>query len=321
MPTILLLQNEGVVSNSILGEIKRLAPDYDLWISRDPAEEDPDRIKEVEVSAGGRPPIEILQSPHLKWHHQQSAGVDWLFKIENGQELPFTITNVSGMHAPQITEHVFGMILAFARNMVFYHKNQPNKEWRKPQASDLFRLPGKTMLILGVGAIGSSIARVAKAHEMAVLGIRRRPEKSDSNVDRMGSLFDLDTMLPEADIVVSVLPRSPGTENVIAAGQFALMKPNAIIINVGRGSHIDELAMAEALQSGQIAGAGLDAFAMEPLPENSPLWEMENVIISPHCSGLIDDYVNIALEYFVKNLEQYVKGEPLFNVVDKNLGY
>ncbi len=321
MSTILLLQNENVVSKKVFDEIKNSAPGYDIWITREPGLEDSGRIQDVEISAGGKPPEELLRSQNLKWHHQQSAGVDWLFKIENRESLPFSITNVSGMHASQITEHVFAMILTFARDMVPFHHNKRQKEWRKPQPEKLFQLPGKTMLIVGLGAIGSYMARVAKAHEMNVLGIRRHPEKTDPNVDRMGTLSSLNEMLPEADIIVSILPRTPGTENIFDREQFDIMKPSSLIFNVGRGTHINEDALAEALKTGSIAGAGLDAFSIEPLPPNSPLWELSNVIISPHCSGLIDDYVNTSLGYFIRNLKRYQKKEPLLNLVDKKLGY
>lgn len=321
MPTILLLLNEDAVASEILAEIRSIAPDYDLWTTKTPAQEDPDRIRDVVISAGGRPPEEVLKAPNLKWHHQQSAGVDWLFRVEDRTSLPFTITNVSGMHAPQITELTFAMILTFARDMLKAHKQKEEKEWSKPRPERLFNLPGKTMLILGVGAIGSNVAKVAKAHGMRVLGIRRQPEKSDPCVDRMGSLEDLNRMLPEADIVVSILPRSPHTENILGAEQFASMKTSSIFINVGRGSHVDEDALIEALSTGSIAGAGLDTFAQEPLPRDSQLWELENVIISPHIGGMTKDYANKSLQYFIRNLKRYLSGEPLFNIVDKKLGY
>ena len=137
----------------------------------------------------------------------------------------------------------------------------------------------------------------------------------------MHGLDALDSLLPASDVVVMVLPKTPGTERIMGAPQFARMPGNAIFINVGRGSHVDEAALADTLRERRIHGAGCDTFAVEPLPASSPLWDLDNMIVSPHCSGYATDYLDQALAYFIRNMEKFKTGKPMENLIDKHLGY
>jgi phosphoglycerate dehydrogenase-like enzyme len=250
-----------------------------------------------------------------------SAGIDWLLNIEDRESLPFKITNVSGMHASQMAEHAYAMLFALSRGFIQYIRNQQDRKWDRPDTAHLLDLGGKTMLVVGAGAIGTHVASMARAHGMTVIGIRRNPEKPNPAFDRIHGLNELDQLLPECAVVVLSLPTTPGTENLFSKRQFDLMPRGAILINIGRGSHVDEAALAGALKSGHLHGAGCDAFAIEPLPETSPLWELDNMIISPHCSGTVPDYLDRALAFFIENLRHRAAGRPMINVIDKHLGY
>lgn len=322
MPTLLILQIPDEVAPSQLKTIQDLAVDYEIWITKDPEGDDPERLKSVEISTGFKPPSELILNGSLRWHHAYSAGMDWMFQYDNYEALPMILTNSSGIHAIPMSEHTFAMILAHERGLAGFIRSQAQNNWQAfPPGSKLQTLAGKTMLILGVGAIGTRVAKLAQAHDMTVLGIRRQPSKACEFVDEMFGPDQLNAVLPRADYVVSLLPNTPDSRKLLGAQQFSLMKTGAYIVNLGRGIHIDEAAMIEALSSGKLGGAGLDTFEIEPLPKDSPLWEMESVIISPHCSGFQPDYGYEARKLFIENLEHFVSGRPLFNVVDKSLGY
>jgi len=321
MPTILLLYPPEKLQQSTLDTIKRLAPSHDIWMETKPEEADPRRLSDVEITVGSRPPQSLFERPDFKWHHQTTAGVDWLFEIDGRDSLEFAITNVAGMHISQVSEQAFAMILTFARDMHRFYPAKAKKEWARPRRERLFQLPGKTLLIVGVGAIGAQIAKIGKAHGMQTIGIRRNPDQLVANVDQMFSLQELDTLLPNADIVVSILPHTPGTENAFSAPQFDLMKTTSIFINVGRGIHVNETDLAAAIRANKIAGAGIDAFAKEPLPTDSELWELEDIIITPHTGGIETDYLGHALVFFLENLKRYLAGQSLNQIVDPALAY
>ena len=322
MPSLLLLQKPDAVNQDQANAIRELVPHLELWMSADPLKEDPQRLAEVEISTGFNPPHELILNGRLKWHHAFSAGMDWMFKIENYEQLPMILTNSSGIHAIPISEHVFAMILAHQRNLTNIIRNQIKSIWvATAPGQPMGIIAGKTMLILGLGSIGERVAKLARANDMQVLGIRRQPDKTCEFVNEMHGPEKLDELLPRADCIVCLLPNTPDSHHIIGPKQFKLMKQTAYIVNPGRGVHIDENALIAALKTGRISGAGLDTFETEPLPENSPLWKMENVIISPHCSGDQPDYGFEARRLFIKNLERFVKDEAMLNVVDKKLGY
>lgn len=177
------------------------------------------------------------------------------------------------------------------------------------------------MLLLGTGAIGARTARLAQAFGMRVVGVRRNPDKEVEHIGEMVALDNLAQALPGADFVVLTLPLTKDTRHLIGETELRTLKDTAILVNIGRGGLIDESALVRALQEGWLAGAGLDVFETEPLPKDSPLWNMDNVIITPHVAGDTPHYDERALAIFLENLRRYHKKEPLTHVVDKRLGY
>ena len=199
--------------------------------------------------------------------------------------------------------------------------------WRRPTGEDFFagqpffELAGKTMLLIGVGAIGERTAKVAAAMGVHVLGVRRDSARTTPYVDEMYGPDQLLSILPRADFVVLTVPLTRETRGMIGAQELQAIKPSAYVVNIGRGGTIQEGALIRALQEGWIAGAGLDVFETEPLPSDSPLWDMENVIVTAHYAGLTPHYEERAMAIFVDNLERYCAGKPMRNVVDKRVGY
>jgi phosphoglycerate dehydrogenase-like enzyme len=307
-----------------LAEIRSIAPDMAIVVTDD-REEIEALLDRIEIAARRFPRDLIARAPNLRWLQQWGAGADWLLRYPDVVAHPVVITNVSGIHAIPISEHVFAMLLAFARRLPDAIRAQAQHHWlthrELNERGGVFELAGLTMLVVGVGAIGERIARLGAAMGMRVWGVRRHPQKAATGVERMVGPDQLLDVLPEADIVVITLPHTPETTHLFDARALAAMKRGAYLVNVGRGKVVDEAALVEALRAGQLAGAGLDVFEEEPLPEDSPLWDLPNVIITSHYSGATPYYDQRALAIFIDNLRRYKAGAPLHHVVDKRLGY
>ena len=198
---------------------------------------------------------------------------------------------------------------------------QAARTWRHMENAEVFELAGKTLLLVGLGAIGQHTAQVAAALGMRVLGVRRTASEPFPGIEHVAGIESLHDLLPEADFVVLMTPLTPATRGLIGERELRLMKRDAYLVNVARGGVVDEAALVNALRAGWIAGAGLDVFEHEPLPPDSPLWEMTNVIITGHYAGVTPAYDVRAFEVFLDNLRRYRAGQPLRNVVDKRLGY
>jgi phosphoglycerate dehydrogenase-like enzyme len=235
--------------------------------------------------------------------------------------MDFELTNASGVHAVPISEHILAFLFAFARDFQHMMRAQVRAEWMRHSRNDVFELAGSTMVLIGVGAIGERTAAMASSLGMRVLGVRRRPDVDVAGVEAMFDLGQLDQLLPQADFVVLTVPLTPETRGLIGERELRSMKSGAYLINIGRGGTVDEDALLRALEGGWIAGAGLDVFRSEPLPPESPFWAMENVIVTAHYSGQTPRYNERASEIFLDNLQRYCAGEPLRNLVDKQLGY
>ncbi len=320
-PNILIAIDPTQLPPYELERLRSLAPDGRLTIT-DRKEKIEPLLGEVEVAAGHLPPEMLSRMPNLRWYQQWGAGADWLLRHPDIAARNFILTNASGVHAIPISEHILAYLLAFARCLPEAIRAQEQHRWER-DSDDLpvFELAGKTLLLVGVGAIGRRTAQVARALGMRVLGIRNNASKSAPAIERMFHTSELESALPEADFVALTIPLTKETRGRFGADAFAHMKPSAYFINIGRGGTVDEPALIHALQTGQIAGAGLDVFAAEPLPPDSPLWDMKNVIITAHYAGGTPQYHERAMGIFIENLERYLKGEPLKNVVDKKKGY
>jgi D-2-hydroxyacid dehydrogenase (NADP+) len=320
MSIILIALKPEQVSTENRQRIESLAGGRQVVIAHQREEIEP-YLAQVEIAVGGFPPEWIPRAPNLRWLQTWGAGTDWLLKHTHLAEQDFVLTNASGVHAIPISEHILAFLLAFARRLPNAIRAQEKHSWQKTGRDEVFELAGKTMLLVGVGAIGKYTAQLASALGMRVWGVRRNPSQDENCIERMVGPHNWMDLLPEADFVVLTVPLTGETRQMINAESLGRMKPSAYLINIGRGGTVDEPALVEALRSGQIAGAGLDVFASEPLPPNSPLWDMENVIITAHYSGITDVYDQRAMQIFLDNLQRYSSGRPLVNIVDKQLGY
>jgi D-2-hydroxyacid dehydrogenase (NADP+) len=285
------------------------------------AEEQLDTIlAEAEIIYGfGLPKNVIARAPKLKWVQMISAGVE-RFLNEELRQSSVIMTNVSGIHAIPIGEFVFGLMLMFAKQAPLCFQLKQQKQW-KPFAPEI--LHSKTVGIVGLGSIGQEVARLAKAFGMRVLATRRsaRQSKCARYVDVLLAPDQLLQLLSDSDFVVLAIPLTRETKGIIGEAQLRSMKPTAYLINIARGNVIDEEILIRALEERWIAGAGLDVFATEPLPPDSRLWKLPNVILSPHVAGVMEDYMEHATKVFCENLKRYLNGRKLLNVVDKEKGY
>ena len=319
MSSILVLTNEIFdLPQAAEAEIRELAPDLGLKIvdsSSDYAE-----VLEASEIVFGWPKTDLLKkAKNLKWLHLPSAGVDRYANKEIYQNQDIILTNSSGVYGKPIAEHVFAMILAHNRNLIDYAYDKKEKKWqRKNDIKDLFN---STVGILGLGDIGSTIAKRAKAWGAEVLALKRTVAELPDYVDQIYLNQDLDKMLKKSDYVILTLPGTPATEEIIGREELQIMKESAFIVNIGRGSLIEQDALIEALEADWIAGAGLDVTDPEPLPEASKLWELENVILTPHTSGFSPTNDQRRFELFKENLRFYLKNEDLINQVDFELKY
>jgi D-2-hydroxyacid dehydrogenase (NADP+) len=320
-PVLLLGLELPAATEERLAQVRALAPEYDLRVALEPAQVE--RILErIEIAAGDFPLPLLPRARALRWFQQWGAGADWLLDHPEAVAMDFVLTNASGVHAVPISEHILALMLAFARQLHQALRAQMQGEWvEHTRHTRLFELEGKTLLLIGVGAIGARTARLAAALGMRVLGVRRRAGDPVPGVEQMARPERLPELLPQADFVVLTVPLTRETRGLIGERELRAMKREAIIINIGRGATIHESALVRALAEGWIAGAGLDVFEQEPLPPESPLWRMENVIITAHYAGLTPHYDERAFAIFLDNLRRYRAGLPLTNVVDKRLGY
>jgi D-2-hydroxyacid dehydrogenase (NADP+) len=308
------------LSNELIERIQALAPTMQIVTSTDRATIE-GLLDEIEISVGGFPRDLLTKAKRLRWVQEWGAGVDWLLQYPEVAQLDLTITNTAGMHGIQIGEQVMAYLLAFARGLPEAYRAQAQREWRPMKHHEVFELEGRTMLLIGLGAIGQRTAMLAKAFGMQVFGMRRNPEIGLPNIDAMYKPEQLLEVLPQVDVVVLSPPLNHETQGMIGEAELRAMKPTAYLINVGRGGLVQQDVLIRALREGWIAGAGLDVFTPEPLPADSELWDLKNVIITAHYGGVTPVYNQRASEIFLDNLARYMSGQPLHHVVDKAKGY
>ncbi|MDO8517823.1 MAG: D-2-hydroxyacid dehydrogenase [bacterium] len=280
---------------------------------------------EIVASFPARMP-DIALLPQAKWLHSFSAGVDRILTPQVAAS-DIVLSNSRGVHATPIAEHIIAFMLVFTRGMQQTFHNQQKHLWQK--AHSLGELRDQVVLIVGMGEIGTEAARLAHAFGARVFAISRSQKEKRDFVEKTGLQKDLDVLLPEADFVVITLPHTQETHHLFDTKKFALMKRSAVIINIGRGGIVNEIDLIDALNKKVIAGAGLDVTEQEPLHQDSPLWDMEQVVITPHHSGLSHKYMDRAIDLLCKNLTAYLAGDPstelrarkLPTEVDKTLGY
>ena len=280
------------------------------------------RIHEAEVGFLGRLKVEALtRAERLVWVHSPAAGVGSLLFPEMLASR-VVLTNSRGLHGPAMAEHVIGVTIALFRHFHSAMRAQPGHRWAKADLSDVRMLRGRRMGIIGLGAVGTAVAAAASALGMHVIATRRHADRPRPvSVEEVYPPSGLPRLLETSDVVVVAAPHTHETGELIRSREVRLMKRDAILVNIARGRLVSEGDLARELARGTIAGAALDVFEHEPLGASSPLWDLPNVIITPHTSGYREDYWEAAVELFAQNLGRFDRGEPLLNVVDKQAGY
>jgi phosphoglycerate dehydrogenase-like enzyme len=282
--------------------------------------ESAEQLRDCEIIVGwGRLPLAALaMAPALRLLQMTSAGVD---KLDPAVWERVTVCNGNGISAEPIAEHVIMTLLMLARNAPRLARRQQAHIWDR--GIEAREIAGMTLAIVGMGAIGGAVARRARPLGLRVLAVRRSAQRrtSDDLADEVYLPADLPAVLARADVVVLATPLTAETRGMIGATELAAMRPGSYLINVARGGVVDEPALIAALACGRLGGAALDVVAQEPLPAESPLWDMENVIITPHSATRSDRSADRMAEFVCANLRRYLNGEPLQNVVDPRRGY
>jgi D-2-hydroxyacid dehydrogenase (NADP+) len=306
----------------IVERVRRVSATIKLWTPAE-LERDPTGYREAEVAliTGWLEQDRLREAKALRWVQTVGAGVERLLSPEIVARTELVITNASGIHAQPIAEHVWGLLLMFTRNLHLAAARQHEAVWQsQPYRETLRTLEGKTLGVLGLGAIGERIAAIGAAFGVRVIGLKRTKTRAVHVAEVYGP-DELPTFLAQSELLVNILPLTAATRGWLGQAELSALPRGAFFVNVGRGATVDTAALVEALRSGHLAGAGLDVTEPEPLPAEHPLWTLPNVIITPHYSGAQPGYFQQLGELFVANLQRYVQGEALLNVVDKQAGY
>jgi glyoxylate/hydroxypyruvate reductase A len=262
-------------------------------------------------------------APGVRWVQATSSGIGQLVhRLGYAERMPDTVfTTASGVHAIPLAEFSVMAMLAFRKQLLRTLRDQAEHHWERYAATDL---EGRSLAIVGVGSVGTAVARVARAFGMRTVGVKRNVAGIDPGVLHLDALFgfeDLHAALAGAEHLVLAAPHTSETEGLIGEKELGLLAPDAVVVNVGRGALLDEMALIDALQAGRLAGAALDVFEEEPLPTASPLWDMPNVIVSPHSASTSDRENERITDLFCENLRLYMAGKPLLNVLDTAAAY
>ncbi len=284
-----------------------------------------EQVPQADAVIGSRPYLKLCSGVlkpggRLRWVQTTTAGVDQVMTPELLAAGHVTITCIKGPPGPMMAEHAVLLMLALARNFPAYLKNQQHHIWRR-EGQDWPPLHGHTVAILGVGSSGGNLARACKVgFGMTVLGMSRTP-REHPYVDRTFDRTELLKVLPEADFVVLFLPNTPETRHIIDGAALDSMKPTAYLVNVSRGALIDESALINAMRAGKIAGAGLDVTTEDPIPKESPLWDLPNTIITPHIAVESVKLSEAVVDFWCENVRRFAENEPLLGVMDRRAGY
>ena len=306
--------------DQLIDKIRSIAPGYEVVCGKTEKELSP-YLADAEIAFRELDTELLLRMPALKWFQAWTAGVDHLLEDPRIMKSSFQISTASGIHPVAMTEHIFALLLTLSRGLQYSQDFRGQHKWKKVPSLRLFELEGKTMLILGAGAIGRRSATIARAFGMRVIAAKRR------HLDRLGPFDEVvpwegfREYLKTADVVLNILPLTPETEGLFGPGEFSLMPPESVFINVGRGKTVDTDALLEALEKGSIAGACLDVIDPEPLGNDSPAWKMDNLILTGHYAGVTPRYEERGNALFLSNLELYINGKEPANLVDRERGY
>ncbi len=274
----------------------------------------------AEILYGMPDPSSLKAAKNLRWMHLMTAGVNNYSDPDLFPDPKPILTRSAGVHAPTMAEHAIGLALAVSRNFPLLFQHQREHDWHFEVAkAELF---SSTVLMLGTGYLAADIIRRLKGFGCRIIGVRRDCTKpAPEGVDQVFPIEELLNVLPQADFLFNTLPLTPATKNLLSTEAFKAAKPGMILINMGRGGTVDTPALVEALRQGEIGGAGLDVTEPEPLDRDNPLWDIPNVIISPHCSAVSKTTNSRRNEMFLRQLDRFLAGEPLEGVVDFTAGY
>ena len=296
--------------------IRAAAPEAEVVVAETP-EEAAREVVDAEALLGNCHREVFLQARKLRWVQSFSAGLDSMLFPEL-VDSDVTMTNAARLYSTHGAEHAFALLLALTRGIHHAVRNQQQRQW---QGGPMHELGGTTLGIIGMGGFGEEMARRGKGFDLHIIAVDPVRTEAPDCVDELWPLDRLEDLLEQSDVVMVTAPRTPETLGMIGRAQLARMKSTAYLINVSRGGLIVEEALAEALNEGRLAGAGLDVCDVEPLPQESPLWDCENLIITPHSAGGSQHRTRRQAELFAENLRRYVAGEPLLNVVGKQRGF
>jgi phosphoglycerate dehydrogenase-like enzyme len=309
---------------SYVEKIRAVSERVDVQQSRD-KQEALSLVKDAEILFAGFFSQEMFRKAEkLKWIQASFAGVE-SFLYPEVVKSNVVVTNAGGVNSVPVAEHVIGMMLSLNRKLHVFMRGQREAKWKtsdRELMSQMEELSGKTVGVVGLGRIGSEIANRAKCFGMKVIAMRRNPSAPKPvYVDALVSPENLKELLGQADFVVIQLPLTKETEGMFGETELRSMKRTGYLVNASRGGIIQEDKLIKALKEGWIAGAALDTFAVEPLPSDSPLWKMKNVVVTPHVAGLTPRYMERLTDLFCENLKRFLNSQPLINVVDKTRGY
>ncbi|GAA2459859.1 D-2-hydroxyacid dehydrogenase [Actinomadura vinacea] len=310
----LILITEAPVPEDVIDGLRETAAGFEIIAKADLADE---LLARAEVVAGHLSPERLDIAKALRWNHLWTAGTDADLP-QRMVDSDIVLTSSAGNGAVPLAEHALLLMMMLGRDMPRWTAAQSARRWERFRHGEL---AGKTVGIVGMGKAGQDLAVKCHAFHMRVLGLRSRPEKGATRVEHMYGPTEIVEFAAACDFLFVAAPLVETTRGMIDESVFAAMKPSAFIVNVSRGEIIDEPAMLAAVTEGRIAGAGLDAHREEPLPENSPWWSLPNVVVTPHNGATTPQTVARGMDIFVENVNRYVTGGRLLNVVDKNSGY
>ncbi|MBV9325588.1 MAG: D-2-hydroxyacid dehydrogenase [Chloroflexi bacterium] len=321
MPKFVFLPPQTEITRGWAATLAQRLPAFDVVVAETP-EDARKQIVDADAAFGALPADVLRQARQLKWLQAPAIAPPAGFYYPELIEHPVVVTNQRGIFNEHIAAHIMAFVLALARGFHRYIPHQLRHEWAPDRLdTGVVHLPESTALIVGVGGIGAETATKCAAFGMRVIGVDARQHDRPAGVAELHTPEHLDELLPRADFVILTIPHTPETEDLMNAARFARMKPTAFFINIGRGKTTRLHDLVDALQSGRIAGAGLDVFEEEPLPANHPLWDAPNVLLTPHTAGFGPYLDDRRLAILLDNSQRFLKGEPLVNVVDKSLWF
>jgi phosphoglycerate dehydrogenase-like enzyme len=322
MPTrFLMLPPQSPKTRAWAARLAAALPELDIVLAEDMAAAAA-AIATADAAFGTIPPELLRRAQRLRWLQAPQAAPPAGYYSPELIAHPVVVTNFREIYNDHIGAHVMAFVLAFARGFHVYLPQQLRREWKKPpQNTGIIHLPEATALVVGVGGIGSEVARLAAQFGMRVLGVDERRREAPPGMAALYRADALDALLPEADFVILTVPHTPETEGFMNRARFRAMKKSAFFINIGRGktTRLDDLVAA--LQAGEIAGAGLDVFEAEPLPADHPLWTMPGVLLTPHVAGYGPYLDERRFAVILDNCRRFLAGQELRNRVDKALWY